>query len=457
MADEHVTGAMLRALLDGKLAQEDAERLLEHVFSFCPRCLELAEEFAAVEGVAFERGRFGEGRRKTSDEYLATFEKAATQATEAEKELAQEKLRAEGLWSALAPHSPGRRLELVNRGKRYHTWGLFDRLLHESRAAAFRDPGEAVDLAYLALAVHEHLDPGKYLRELIADWHGEVLGVLGNAKRLAADFAGAAEAFVRARQALESGTDDPGELVTLISLEASLRGDLGHWTEAAGMLDRAIELCNESGNTPMLARLRLQQGTYVGWVDPKEGARLVFEAATLINPEAEPRLALCAQHNLAWFLNDAGKPDEALATLEYSRSLYRQFPDAWAQLRLRWLEGRINRTLGYVSEAEHTFRRCAERFLTQGLNFEYVLVSVDLAEVLAQQNRFVELVQLAHAIRDLLQAWHVHPEMIALWHLVGQQFRKRTIQERTEAKLFRDLEVYVRQHWSTPEKLPLRA
>jgi len=112
--------------------------------------------------------------------------------------------------------------------------------------------------------------------------------------------------------------------------------------------------------------------------------------------------------------------------------------------------------LGDVAGAEHTFRRCADAFLKKDLNFEYVLVSIDLAETLAQQKRFIELIQLAKLVRALLQAWHLHSEMIALWHLVGEQFRKRSIQERVEATLFRDMALYVRQHWFTPEKIPRR-
>jgi hypothetical protein len=216
------------------------------------------------------------------------------------------------------------------------------------------------------------------------------------------------------------------------------------------MLDGAIELYMEIDNSAMVARTRLQQGMYIGWLDPQEGVKLISEASLLIDDAAEPRLALCVQHNLAWFLNDAGKPQEALETLELSRPLYRQFPDVWAQVRLRWLEGRISRSLGDLSEAEHIFRRCAERLLRQGLHLEYVLVSIDLAGVLAEQRRFTELIGLAIAVRDLLQAWHVHAQLSALWHVVAQQFRERRIQEGFEVGLFREMALHFRRHWCSP-------
>ncbi len=454
MASAHVTDEDLIAYLCERLSRKDAERLLRHLVSGCPECLRYAEEFVAESPL--EDGCLARAQAETACEYLASFDRAAARGDELERRLILEKVRADGYWSVLAPHSAEVRLGMVCRDRRFHTWALFDRLLQESREAGFRDPVEAVDLAYLALAVHERLDRASYPGGLAADWRAEALGALGNGKRLAADFEGAAECFVEARQALEEGTGDDGDLATLISLEASLQGDLGCWAEAAAMLDEAIALYRASDDSAMVARTRLQQGTYRAWLDPQEGVRLITEASLLLDFDAEPRLALCAQHNLAWFLNDAGKPHEALETLDLSRPLYRGFPEVWAQVRLRWLEGRISRSLGDLGEAEQTFRRCAEELLRRGLHMEYVLVSIDLADVLAEQKRFVELVALADAVRDLLQAWRVHPQLSALWHVVGQQFRERQIQESFEATLFRDMALYFRRHWHSPEKMPRR-
>src|SRR5687768_4034935 len=100
MADEHVTSETLLAHLHGKLSRDDAERLLRHLFDRCPECLRFAEEFAAVHDVPFVDGRLGEIPEKSTGEYLETFERAVAQASDLERQVARDKVRGEGLWSA---------------------------------------------------------------------------------------------------------------------------------------------------------------------------------------------------------------------------------------------------------------------------------------------------------------------------------------------------------------------
>ncbi len=323
--------------------------------------------------------------RKATDEYLAAFEKVAWRSSELEEEVGRERLRAEGLLGALARLPPENRMETVRRERRFQSWVFFDRLLQESREAGFRDPAEATELARLALAVLERLDRRRYPAGLAGDWRAEAFGALGNARRLASDFEEAGEFLAEALEALEEGTGDATDRAALISLEASLESDAGERSEAVRMLDRAIRLFSAAENGAMVAHTRLKQASFFGHIDPQEGVKRTIEASFLIDSDEHPRLALCAQHNLAWCLNDVGKPQEALATLEEAHSLYRRFPDAWAQLRLRWLEGRISRRLGDLAGAERTFRQCAAAFQRRKLHMEHALISADLAEALAAQ------------------------------------------------------------------------
>jgi hypothetical protein len=66
--------------------------------------------------------------------------------------------------------------------------------------------------------------------------------------------------------------------------------------------------------------------------------------------------------------------------LDRARALYKQFPDAWTQLRLHWIQGRIAYGLEQFGEAVHILRQVAEEFRVRDLHMEFLLVSIDLAE-----------------------------------------------------------------------------
>jgi len=339
----------------------------------------------------------------------------------------------------------------VRTDSRFHMWGFFDRVLDEARSLWLGAPEDAVALATLALSVHPHLQPEEYTATFLADLKCQALGILGNAKRIAADFEGAAEAFVAAREALENGSGDPMEEASLIGFQASLRADLGYFEEAAEMLTRAQELLLEINDEGASARLHLQQGLYLGYADPAQGITWIQEALVLLAEIPDARLELCGRHNLAWFLVEAGRVNEAVSILSFTRSLYRQFDDAWTQLRLHWLEGRIARELGDLRGAASTFRRTAQEFLKHKMRFEHVLISVDLMEVLVAQERFIEAITLGQRVYQLLEGWRVHPELRAVWYLMSEAVRKRSYQEGA----FKAIREYVLRHWHRPGERPL--
>ena len=126
-------------------------------------------------------------------------------------------------------------------------------------------------------------------------------------------------------------------------------------------------------------------GDFIGKVDPSRGIGHIRNALALLEVEREPRLELCAQHDLGWFLNDDGRPEEALAVLEQARHLYEQFPDAYTQFRLHWLEARIAQKLGQLEEAESTFEQLWHEFRARDLRHELVLLSIDLAELFVEK------------------------------------------------------------------------
>ena len=88
-------------------------------------------------------------------------------------------------------------------------------------------------LAELALAVAERLDPEVYGEERVCDFKTAALAALGDARRLAGDFAGARLAFSQARINLEMGTGDVLEEASLLGGLVKLLCDLGEYGRPA--------------------------------------------------------------------------------------------------------------------------------------------------------------------------------------------------------------------------------
>ncbi|MFP5288033.1 MAG: hypothetical protein ACLGI9_20015, partial [Thermoanaerobaculia bacterium] len=317
MEDEHFPRETIERFMEAELSREETREIVRHLLARCRICL--AAVGAAARREELTPGRVSGAEPAAPGLYDEVFDKVLSGTEETRMRLSRERLRAGGQWSALEGQPQARRLVMIHNDRRLQTWGLYDRLLEDSRQVG-QDPGEAVNLAALALAVVGHLSPGVFGPEQLAEFRSTALAALGNARRLARDFEGAREAFREAWAALEEGEDDPLEEASLVSLEASLLCDLGELEEAAQLLERALALYREGGDLHFQGRTLLKQALAVGSLDPARGVELVEEALVLIDAVREPRLELCARHNLSWLLNDNGQAREALAMLETSRS-----------------------------------------------------------------------------------------------------------------------------------------
>src|SRR6476661_3863540 len=189
----------------------------------------------------------------------------------------------------------------------------------------------------------------------MADLKAAAWAALGNAQRIASDFEGSRRSFNEAWRNLESGTGDPTEEANLMSLEASYMRDIGEFEIAESTLEEALQLYRKTQDTHHQGRILFKMGDAIGYVNPERGIAHIERAVALIDASREPRLELCAQHDLAFFLTESGRPEEALAVLERARPLYRQFQDDLTQLRMHWVEGKIAFRLKEYDEAESIF------------------------------------------------------------------------------------------------------
>ena len=146
---------------------------------------------------------------------------------------------------------------------------------------------------------------------------------------------------------------------------------------------------------------------------PERGIPLLFQALDLIDPEQEPRLLLCARHNLIFYLAESDRSVEAQALYRQTRELYREFPERWFQNRRKWVRGKIARGLGQLDHAETLFRAARDGFIAEGVPYDTALISLDIALLYAEQGRFAELKRLAEEMLPIFTSRQIHREAMA--------------------------------------------
>lgn len=443
---EHISEALFERFLRTEVAREEGRWIVRHLISGCPQCSALAFRLSSELGLWPAKASAKPGWEQAYEE---VFSRAMAFASEQEQRLALEKLRGWGQWAELEPVNPQLRFVMVDSDPSYHTFGLYDRLLEASRWYIRSEPAEAVDILRLAILVAERLNPSEIGAERLADLRANAWAILGNARRLASDFEGARRSFNEAWRLLEEGTGDPAEEGYILSLEASYMKDIGEFETAESSLEEALEKYQEANDPHQQGRILLQMGEAIGHVSPERGLSHIKKALALIDAKQEPRLELCAEHDLAWFLTEMDRAEEALVVLDRARPLYNRFPDKWTQLRLHWLEGRIAYRLGEHAQAESIFSQIWEEFRARNLNHELVLVSIDLAQVLTSRGEPARAAELVAQIHPIMKGWGMHKDALAAWAV----FQEALAQGAAAADLFTRMNDYYRRHWFVPAKL----
>jgi tetratricopeptide (TPR) repeat protein len=326
----------------------------------------------------------------------------------------KERMEAVGLFSEVMGQPTERRQVILENNPRFHTWGLLELMLDRAREESFWDPGRGEETAALALELADRLDPHQYGPELLEDMRARGWAYLGNARRMRSELAEAEEAFHTAFTYLEQGTHEPLETATLLDLRASLARDQRRFDEALHFLHRAVDFFREVGDLHRTGRSLVNMSSVYEQMGSADLAiPVLYEAVDLIDPAQEPRLLLCARHNLITNLAETGRFMEARGLLADARALYRQFPDPWTQNRRRWVEGKIARGLGQGADAERHFQAACAGFLAEGIPYDTALVALELASLYAEQGRVAELKSLTHDIAPIFSSRLIHREALA--------------------------------------------
>jgi tetratricopeptide (TPR) repeat protein len=179
----------------------------------------------------------------------------------------------------------------------------------------------------------------------------------------------------------------------------------------------------------------------------EEAISQVRQSLELIDPEQEPRLLLCARHNLIFYLASSGQFQEAQRAYNETRHLYRDFPDAWTQNRRHWVKGKITRGLGQLGQAESLLLAARDGFVAEGISYDMALVSLEIASLYAEQGRTEDLKRLAGEMLPVFTSRNIHREALAALAF----FRQAVEAERASAALVAKVGEFLRKAQHAPE------
>ena len=364
----------------------------------------------------------------------------------------RERFEAQALATELMGHPIERQVLIVQNSTRFHTWGVYSRLLDLSWAESLKNFGTAEHLARLALLLADQLDADFYRAEAIEDLRARAWAYIGNVRRQRSDLDGADEALQTAAEHLRLGTGDPIEKGLLLDLKASLKRAQRKFGRAMSLLKRAHTIFLAAGDRHRAGRVLISMATILhDSGSPEQGIPVLYQALDLIDPLQEPRLLIAVWHNLIDDLAEVGRAMEARRLFREARKLYLRFPEAVTQNRRTWVAGKIARGLGQDEEAETLFLEARASFLQENIPYEVALVSLDLAGLYAKQGRAEEIKRLVAEIVPVFSSRQIHREALVALAFWQQAVEAETAQREGIANVVAEVASFLKRARYDPE------
>ncbi|HEV7669430.1 MAG TPA: hypothetical protein VGS22_12975 [Thermoanaerobaculia bacterium] len=432
MITHHPDARTLERFLDDLLAESESHAIQRHLL-ICPSCeerligllpalggpfgrvgddLETLETFEALE--AFETPDAANDRAlrlEKEPDRLPDFGAAITRQGES---IEQQRQQAPALWAELAPSSPEVRRSRVEHDGRFHTWALCELLLERSRALAPAEPAAALAAAELGLAVAERLRPDELPATAIASAQARAWGHLGNARRIFADYREAERCFTEAEKKLAASWLDPLDEGQLLQFQASLDRDLGRFSAGVERLETALEIYRSVNEPHSQGRCWISLGILLYFLEELDTADdCLRRGASLVDPERDPRLLLCAHQYLALGLLKAGRTADALAMLHNNRRRWAAGATELDRLRMRWLEAQILSGLDRLVEAQEILVEVQAGFSAARLPYDAALAGLELAMVYAQRGLSGNARRVAERTLPIFRSLDTQPAFVA--------------------------------------------
>jgi tetratricopeptide (TPR) repeat protein len=438
---EHPSREELVSLVRGMLPAEQERSVIKHLLSSCSTC------FATVPALKVLLG--GESFRtqpteQEMDAYSASIDSACNFARKHERHLRKEK-EAEKKYLALL--ESGGLKALDDLSPKQQGLGLFEALLKRSWALRRDDPGLMIQLALLATMVARNLSVRHYGLKLIADFQCRAWAELGNAYRVADQLDSAQESLRHASELFEQGTGDKTLGIKLLGLEASLAADRRHFGLACNAMSLIYKYHRRLGDHHLAGRALISQGLYIGyWGKPEEAIKLLRRGLSLIDEVIDPDLALSAVHNELWFLVDCGKFQEAKRRLFLNRGRCGVSVGRVSQLKIEWLEARIDVGHNKLDRAVESFFQVKSGFTEVGRPFDSALVALDLAAVLMIQKRSGEAEELVVEAARVFAGLRIEREALTAVLMLKRSFEMR----QASAEMVEEVAAFVRRAENDP-------
>lgn len=320
------------------------------------------------------------------ESYSPLFERLRARMVNEDVRAVEERSGALELYRALLAQPPQQREDFLDAEPRSGNYALAEMLLAASHDLADHDAATSVDLARLALAVVDRLDPNRYGSGLVADLKARAWAYVGDAWRTGANPTAAQEAFRLAESHLRRGSGDPLEEAEVLSLAAGLLGDEGETSRALEYLDRATTLFLEARDTRSLAFALIRKGRLFAKTDrATEAIEFLRAGLQLLDPGDSPRFLAEVRGELARGLLSLDRAEEAWEEIGRARMTGEALLDPRVASRLTWIEGRVARAMGLESEAEQRLRHARDQALLLGQGGDAALAHLDLAELFSRR------------------------------------------------------------------------
>jgi tetratricopeptide (TPR) repeat protein len=432
---EHLTQEMLERYL--ATAHEEGSRMLLHLLAVCPECREAGGMILA----AYKAGAIG------------------IQFSPVDVELFESRFKARGLWETLKALPFDDALRRIRRRGEHVTWGFAELLARESRDAGAKDASRAVDLATLAVEGAMRLTEGQPCEEeWLCQLRAFVHTHLANAYRIACHLREAEKAQQRADEWWTKGKSSMGDVLgyeaEILSIKAALRKDQGRFAEALALLDEAerIYIAGDPATQDLhLAgrTLVVKAKTYERMGELERALETLREASPLIDPEREPRLLLCVQHNLLDYLMKLGHPEGAREMLPRMRKLAQELGNDLDLIRLTWTEGLIACAEDEGERAAELLLAARSEFVARAMGYDAALVSLDLAALYLKEGRTAATAALAREMIPIFEAEDIHREALAALAV----FKEAALREEATAELVSRIARYLEEA-RTPKRMP---
>ncbi len=405
--------AIVRRFAAKQATPAERAAVLDHLLAGCAVCqrrLRLAGWHGPDREAALSPGRKAAPGLPAGayDEAFAAADRAAQVALE-RKHIPAQQLLAE------LDRLPAEQQELrVRNLRRYASPTLAAAYIERSHAARYGDHEELLRCARLAVAAAEAATPPDAGgRSLLADCRAQAWGQLANAHRIRGHMLDAEREFATALRLADEGTGDLALRAWLYKRLSSLRMFQRDYAAAAAALDTARDLYrrlhDRAGEADALIKWGL--ATIIAG-KPKPAIEPLHRALSLLTPQ-NIELLRAATQNLVYCYLELGEPKHAYNLMADAEPHFLTCTDELVLLRVNWLRGKIERDLGLFDAAEIRLTRVREAFERQRLPFAVAVVSLDLAEVYAQERRVPELVGTVGETIPIFQGLGVTRDLLA--------------------------------------------